>query len=50
MKGTFVERDRKKKEKKPKLAEVVGGKKGVPAAAIGPGVPAAMPVCECFSV
>lgn len=49
MKGTYVERDRKKEKRKPKPAEAAGGKKGVAAAAaaaaMGPGVPAAMPVC-----
>lgn len=46
MKGTYVERDRKKEKRKPKPAEAAGGKKGVAAAAtaMGPGVPAAMPV------
>lgn len=46
MKGTYVERDRKKEKRKPKPAESAGGKKGVAAAAaaMGPGVPATMPV------
>lgn len=48
MKGTYVERDRKKEKRKPKPAEAAGGKKGVAAAsaaaAMGPGIPAAMPV------
>ncbi|XP_075997067.1 U1 small nuclear ribonucleoprotein A [Genypterus blacodes] len=44
MKGTYVERDRKKEKKKVKVAETPGAKK-VPgaAAAMGAGVPAAMP-------
>lgn len=46
MKGTFVERDRKKEKKKPTKAETAGAKKGVPGAAapMVAGVPAAMPV------
>ncbi|KAG7250967.1 hypothetical protein CRUP_000188, partial [Coryphaenoides rupestris] len=45
MKGTYVERDRKKEKRKVKGAEGTGAKKGVPGAAVpmGPGVPAAMP-------
>lgn len=42
MKGTYVERDRKKEKKKPKTTESGGSKKG--AAAGMAGVPAAMPV------
>lgn len=41
MKGTYVERDRKKEKKKPKTAEPGGSKKGAAGMA---GVPAAMPV------
>lgn len=45
MKGTYVERDRKK-EKKIKVPDAAGAKKGVPGAApMVAGVPAAMPVC-----
>lgn len=44
MKGTYVERDRKKEKKKPK-AEGGGAKKGVPGAMVA-GVPAAMPVSK----
>lgn len=45
MKGTYVERDRKKEKKKTKGADGAASKKGVPAAAPGmAGVPAAMPV------
>uniref|UniRef100_A0A3Q1AN29 U1 small nuclear ribonucleoprotein A n=1 Tax=Amphiprion ocellaris TaxID=80972 RepID=A0A3Q1AN29_AMPOC len=45
MKGTYVERDRKKEKKKPKGTEGGGAKKGVPggAAPMVAGVPAAMP-------
>lgn len=50
MKGTFVERDRKKKEKKVKGADAAGAKKGVPGAAapMVAGVPAAMPVSKAL--
>lgn len=46
MKGTYVERDRKKEKKKTKGPDAAGSKKGVPgaAAAMVAGVPAAMPV------
>lgn len=46
MKGTYVERDRKKEKKKTKGPDTAGAKKGVPgaAAAMVAGVPAAMPV------
>ncbi|XP_070762008.1 U1 small nuclear ribonucleoprotein A isoform X4 [Enoplosus armatus] len=46
MKGTYVERDRKKEKKKIKGADGAGAKKGVPGAAapMVAGVPAAMPV------
>lgn len=46
MKGTYVERDRKKEKKKPKGTDAAGAKKGVPGAAapMVAGVPAAMPV------
>ncbi|CAB1454657.1 unnamed protein product [Pleuronectes platessa] len=45
MKGTFVERDRKKEKKKPKVPDAAGAKKGVAGAAVPmvAGVPAAMP-------
>lgn len=44
MKGTYVERDRKKEKKKPKGTDAAGAKKGVPGAApMVAGVPAAMP-------
>lgn len=43
MKGTYVERDRKKEKKKPKTTESGGSKKGAGAAGMA-GVPAAMPV------
>ncbi|KAK0137388.1 U1 small nuclear ribonucleoprotein A [Merluccius polli] len=45
MKGTFVERDRKKEKRKVKGADGAGAKKGVPGVAVpmGPGVAAAMP-------
>ncbi|XP_070762004.1 U1 small nuclear ribonucleoprotein A isoform X2 [Enoplosus armatus] len=48
MKGTYVERDRKKEKKKIKGADGAGAKKGVPGAAapMVAGVPAAMPVAE----
>lgn len=47
MKGTYVERDRKKEKKKPK-PDTAGAKKGVPGAAapMVAGVPAAIPVSE----
>lgn len=47
MKGTYVERDRKKEKKKVKVVDTPGTKK-VPgaAAAMGAGVPAAMPVSK----
>lgn len=45
MKGTYVERDRKKEKKKPKAPEPGAGKKGGAAATPAmAGVPAAMPV------
>lgn len=46
MKGTYVERDRKKEKRKVKGPDVTGVKKGVPGAAapMGPGVPTPMPV------
>ena len=46
MKGTYVERDRKK-EKRVKGPEAAGAKKGVPGTPVvpmGPGVPTPMPV------
>ncbi|KTF73264.1 hypothetical protein cypCar_00043701 [Cyprinus carpio] len=43
MKGTYVERDRKKEKKKPKAPDAGAGKKASAAMA---GVPAAMPVSE----
>lgn len=49
MKGTYVERDRKKEKKKPKTTESGGSKKAAAAAAGMAGVPAAMPVSVfCF--
>ena len=52
MKGTYVERDRKKEKKKPKGADAGGAKKGVPGAgaAMVAGVPAAMPVSGANTV
>ena len=53
MKGTYVERDRKKERtKKVKGAETAGAKKGVPGAAapMVAGVPAAMPVSGTICV
>lgn len=53
MKGTYVERDRKKeKTKKVKGAETAGAKKGLPGAAapMVAGVPAAMPVSGTICV
>lgn len=57
MKGTYVERDRKKEKRKPKVPEAGAGKKGASAATPAmAGVPAAMPVsifwtvCVCFSI
>lgn len=44
MKGTYVERDRKKEKKKPKVPEPGAGKKGGAATPAMAGVPAAMPV------
>lgn len=46
MKGTYVERDRKKEKKKTKGPDAAGSKKGASgaAAAMVAGVPAAMPV------
>lgn len=48
MKGTYVERDRKKEKRaKVKGPEAAGAKKGVPGTPVvpmGPGVPTAMPV------
>lgn len=46
MKGTYVERDRKKEKKKPKVTEPGASKKGGSAApgSMVAGVPAAMPV------
>lgn len=48
MKGTYVERDRKKEKKKIKVPDASGPKKGVAggAAAMVAGVPTAMPVSE----
>lgn len=43
MKGTYVERDRKKEKKKPKTTESGGSKKAAAATGMA-GVPAAMPV------
>lgn len=43
MKGTYVERDRKKEKKKPKTTESGGSKKAAAASGMA-GVPAAMPV------
>lgn len=52
MKGTYVERDRKKEKKKIKGADAAGAKKGVPGAAapMVAGVPAAMPVSLAIGV
>lgn len=52
MKGTFVERDRKKEKKKPKGPDAGGAKKGVPGAAapMVAGVPTAMPVSIVFNI
>lgn len=52
MKGTYVERDRKKEKKKIKGADAAGSKKGVPGAAapMVAGVPAAMPVSAAMGV
>lgn len=52
MKGTFVERDRKKEKKKIKGADAAGAKKGVPGAAVPmvAGVPTAMPVSGAIVV
>ena len=52
MKGTYVERDRKKEKKKIKGADAGGAKKGIPGAAapMVAGVPAAMPVSRVFIV
>lgn len=51
MKGTYVERDRKKEKKKIKGPEAGGAKKGAQAAAsMVAGVPSAMPVSLASSV
>lgn len=52
MKGTYVERDRKKEKKKVKGADAAGAKKGVPGAAapMVAGVPTAMPVSRATCV
>lgn len=47
MKGTYVERDRKKEKKKPKGPEASSGKKNAAATTAMAGVPAAMPVSIC---
>lgn len=50
MKGTYVERDRKKEKKKIKGPDGTGPKKGVAGAAMVTGVPAAMPVSGARAV
>lgn len=50
MKGTYVERDRKKEKKKIKGPDGTGPKKGVAGAAMVAGVPAAMPVSGARAV
>lgn len=44
MKGTFVERDRKREKRKPKSQETPAAKKAVPGGAAAPGVGAVQPV------
>lgn len=50
MKGTYVERDRKKEKKKIKGPDATGPKKGVAGAAMVAGMPAAMPVSGARAV
>lgn len=49
MKGTFVERDRKREKRKPKGQEAPAAKKQVPGAAVpvAPNVQGAVPVSTC---
>lgn len=50
MKGTFVERDRKREKRKPKGQEPQATKKQIPGAAapVGPSVQGTVPVSACF--
>lgn len=50
MKGTFVERDRKKKEKKVKGADAGTSKKGLPGAVPIVALPGSVPVSRSFGV
>lgn len=50
MKGTFVERDRKREKRKPKGQEAQTAKKQIPGAAapVAPSVQGTVPVSACF--